>query len=136
MSDTTDLQTLTVTIPMQLDAALSPNARGGWWKRHRAVQEARNVTHYTMRAEIDLNDPEACFQRARWPLTLHWLIGHGKRRRTWDDDNAIAATKPFRDQIADCLGMDDRWFRTGSLTQVRDPEGQGFVRVVIEEAQE
>lgn len=131
MSATTT-HSVTVTIPIRLDRALSPNSRGHWSKRHRANQEARQATDYAMRAALDLNDPEACFQTARWPLTLHYLVAYGKGQRRLDDDNAIASMKPIRDQIAACLGIDDRHFTTGSMTQTRDPDGLGFVKVAIE----
>lgn len=125
---TVDPQTLTITIPVQLDAALSPNARGGWWRRHRAVQDARTAAYYAARnANAEMWKPAP-------PLVLHWLIAHGKRRRRWDDTNAIAATKPLEDGIADAIGINDRHFRFGSITQDRDSEGQGFIRVVIEES--
>ena len=137
MTETADQRITTITIPVPLDRDLSPNARHAHWSsRRRAVEQARMATAMAVRTTLDVNDPEACFQRARWPLTLHWLIGLAKRQRRMDDDNALAACKAHRDQISDELGIDDRNFVTGSLTQVRDPEGQGFVRVVIEEAQE
>lgn len=132
---TETLQRTTITIPVPLDRDLSPNARHGHWAiRNRAVVQARSATDYAMRADIDLNDPQACFQRARWPLTLDWEIGLAKRQRRLDDDNAIAACKPHRDQIAACLGIDDRNFVTGNVEQVRDPDGWGYIRVTITEA--
>jgi len=131
MTTATHPQTLTVTIPLSVSADLSPNARVLWPVRYRATETAKTATHYAMREAIDLDDPVACFQRAPWPLTLNYTIGLGKGRRRMDDDNAIACMKPIRDQVAICLGMDDRHFLTGTIDQVRDPEKRGFVRVTI-----
>lgn len=136
MTETPTRQTVTITIPVPLDRTLSPNARHGHWSvRKRAVEQARTATDYAMRAALDINDPGACFQQARWPLTLDWEIGLAKGQRRMDDDNAAAATKAYRDQIAQCLGMDDKFMVTGSVTQVRDPEKRGYVKVTITEAQ-
>jgi hypothetical protein len=135
MSDTLTTQTLTVTIPVPLNRALSPNARGHWSAKARATQAARAATRYAFRAVLDLNDPGACFQRARWPLTLDWEIGLAKGQRRQDDTNAIASLKAYEDGVASAIGMDDRDFRFGSIRQTRDPEGLGFVRVTITEAE-
>jgi hypothetical protein len=125
---------LVVTIPIQIDRKMTPNGRAHWAVKRRIAQDMQTATRYAMRVVVDMEDPDACFQTAPWPLTLHYLIAHGKGRKRLDDDNAIAAMKPVRDQIARCLGMDDRDFVTGSMTQDRDPEGRGFVRVAIEPA--
>lgn len=125
---------LVVTIPLQIDRNVTPNGRAHWSVKRRLTEDMQTATRYAMREVVDMEDPEACFQTAPWPLTLHYLIAHGKGRKRLDDDNAIAAMKPIRDQIARCLGMDDRNFVSGSMTQVRDPEKRGFVRVAIEPA--
>lgn len=127
-------QTLTVTIPAVIERAMTLNGRGHWRRRYAAERAAKHATAMAMSQAIDLEDPRACFQRARWPLTLDWEIGLAKGRRRMDMDNAIGGLKSVQDQIARCLGMDDRFMVTGTVTQVRDPEGLGFVRVTITEA--
>lgn len=43
-------------------------------------------------------------------VRLHWVFCPTSRTRTYDDDNAEAAMKAARDQIAAVLGIDDRHF--------------------------
>ena len=125
---------LTVTVPIQIDRGLTPNGRVHWRTRSKLVQEARNTARLATLEVVNPNDPYECFQTSHWPLTLHYVIGLGKGRRKLDDTNAVAAMKSIEDGIADVLGMDDRHFRLGSMHQVRDPEGKGFVKVAIEAA--
>ncbi len=130
------MKELTVVIPIQIDRRATPNGRGHWAAKKRVTDEMKNATHLAMIQAINLNDPDDCFQTARWPLKLDYEIAHGKGRRRLDDDNAIAAMKPIRDQIATCLGMDDRNFRTGEMVQSRDPDKLGKVIVTIRESED
>ncbi len=122
---------LIVTIPLTVTLDLSPNGRVHWRTKHQATQAARAFTVYALVDAIKAQAPTTCFDVASWPLTLNYTIGLGKGRRTLDDDNAIACMKPVRDAIADTVGIDDKHFRTGTVTQIRDPEQRGFVRVEI-----
>jgi len=127
---------LVVTIPLQVDRGLTPNGRVHWRTRSRLVREARQTACMAMLEVVDPNDPYECFQTSQWPLTLHYVIGLGKGRKRLDDTNAIAAMKSIEDGLADILAIDDRHFRVGSMNQIRDPEGKGFVKVAIEPASE
>mgnify|MGYP003559736156 CR=1 FL=1 len=122
---------LTVVIPIELDYRVTPNSREDWRTKHAIQRDMKATTHYTMREAIDHTDPVACFQTARWPLTLHYVIGLAKGRRRMDDINAIAGLKYIEDGIAAALGIDDKHFRFGTIDQVRDPEQRGYVRVTI-----
>jgi hypothetical protein len=119
---------LTITVPVQIDRRLTPNGRAHWWVKNDLVQALRTMTCYAVRnANIEMWEPTP-------PLVLDYEIGHGKGRKRLDDTNAIASMKPIEDQIASCLGIDDRHFRFGSMTQTRDPSGMGYVRVTIRES--
>lgn len=126
---------LVITIPIQIARGLTPNGRVHWRIKARLVREAHETTHWAMHEVVDLNDPYECFQTSQWPLTLHYVIGHGKGRQKLDDDNAIGAMKALRDAIASALGIDDKHLVTGSMSQVRDPDKRGFVKVAIEPAE-
>lgn len=51
--------------------------------------------------------------------------------RKRDDDNCVASFKPFRDGIADALGIDDNRFVTVATVCEPDPAKQGFVHVEL-----
>ena len=122
---------LTVTIPIELDYRVTPNSREDWRTKHGIQREMKALTYYTMQEAIGRADPATGFQTARWPLTLHYVIGLAKGRRRMDDINAIAGLKYIEDGIAAALQIDDKHFRFGTIDQVRDPEQRGYVRVTI-----
>lgn len=64
---------------------------------------------------------------------MHYEVYWEKGHRIVDDDNLVASCKPARDAIAQVFGIDDKQFRTGEVTQYRDPTGIGYTRVWIEE---
>jgi hypothetical protein len=125
---------LTITVPIQIDRGLTPNGRVHWRTKSRLVREARETARLATLEVVSPNAPYECFQTSQWPLTLHYVIGLGKRRRPMDETNAIAAMKAIEDGIADILAVNDKHFVVGSMTQVRDPEGKGYVKVAIEPA--
>src|SRR5687768_1885438 len=122
---------LVVTIPVQIDRRATPNGRAHWSVVSRIKTDLQMAT---LGAMVNAAGPDAStrYPPESWPLTLHYLIAHGKGRKRLDDTNAIAAMKSIEDQIARSLGVDDRNFRFGSMTQIRDPEGKGYVRVAID----
>lgn len=91
---------------------LWPNGSKG--KHWRPISDARNRQKYDTqiaakeRGAVLMPDavPDA------GPLTLHYEFRHPPRAHGYDDDNAIAAMKAARDQIAVLLGVDDKRFRT------------------------
>lgn len=127
---TTTPATATVRIPFQPGRCLSPNARCGWKGRMRDTREARNAAYYATVGVFWA--PTALTMRlGDGRLRVDWTIAWGKGRRRMDDDNAAACTKPYRDGIADALGVDDKRFATGSLTQMRDGSGAGYVEATL-----
>jgi hypothetical protein len=123
---------LTITVPIQIERGLTPNGRVHWRTKSRLIREARDTARLATLEVVNPNDPYECFQTSQWPLTLHYVIGLGKRRRPLDQTNAIAAMKSIEDGIADILAIDDKHFVVGSMTQTRDPEGRGYVKVAIQ----
>ena len=123
------IDSVTITIPMTIPAGLSPNARMHWGPRSRLTRQAREAAYYaTRQAYVEDDGPIP----SAGPLTLHVAVAWEGRRRTQDDDNVWAGLKPFRDGIADALGIDDKNMRCGSISQTRDPEKRGFIKVAIE----
>jgi len=120
---------LTITIPGRLAPELSPNHRAHThWPRTRAIADARSAAAWQTVAVIDPNSR----QTARIPERLTYDIEYGKPKggKQRDDDNLIACTKPHRDGICSALGMtDDRGWTLGTVIQVRDPEGVGYLTI-------
>jgi crossover junction endodeoxyribonuclease RusA len=128
---------LVITIPLDrnLPRELSPNHRGrSHWPRTNAVAQARGDGRNAVLGAVDPNDPYQCFQTSRWPLTLHVVVARHGRANELDHDNAIASCKAYIDGIADALGVNDRNFRIGSLTQVKSDTGSAYLRIAIEPA--
>ena len=62
---------------------------------------------------------------------MNYTVAWGYRQKSWDDDNLIAGLKALRDGIAAEAGIDDKHMVTGSVTQIRDKQKQGYVEVTI-----
>lgn len=121
-------ETVTITIPGTLDARLSPNGRAHWRTVHRLKQERKHAAFYAALGE----GTHDALSMLTAPLTLHVLVAWESRRKMMDDDNLWAAFKACRDGIAEAIGVDDRHMVCGSITQTRDDEKRGFIRVAIE----
>lgn len=117
---------LTITIPTDLPAALSPNARVSWQKRHRAAKAVRETARICARVEVAAQDYEPP-DRIRIDATIYW----GRYRKPMDDDNAWIMLKNARDGAADAIGRNDKDFTLGTLTQNRDPDGRGYVVITL-----
>ncbi len=115
-----------ITIPMTPTRNLSPNGRAFWAKRHRDAQALKHATRWAVR-----NDGRSLYPFIPW--TLHYVVAWEKGRKFMDDDNIKAALKYVQDGIAEEIGLaDDRCITVGTVTQTRDPDGCGFVKVAIE----
>jgi len=121
-----------VEIPICIDARITPNSRAHWRTRAKIQREMKNATYAAMMAA----GPHAGLRNGPLPLTISYIIGLAPRRRVMDDLNAIASMKYIEDGIAAYLGIDDRNFKFGTLEQVRDTQGHGFVRVLISNEEE
>jgi len=96
---------------------LSPNGRVHWARKAKAAKGAR---------ELSLGEALAAGWKGA-PLPegrLHlWIDFYPPTRRLPDDDNMLARCKPYRDGIADALGIDDKRFV--SHPYVRDTPRKG-----------
>ena len=120
---------VTITIPAVIDAAITPNnipvSRGGMMKKHRLQQEIKATTMWAVKgADIDVYPFP--------PWVLHYVIAWPKGRKMLDDDNAKASLKYVQDGIAEEIGVDDRYIRVGTVTQVRSGDRSGYIKVAIE----
>ncbi len=120
---------LTITIPGQLDKRLSPNASRTmhWGGKTRARDEAKHdAALYTRQAAfgVDITGIERA--------TYHIELGKAKGEKQKDADNLTASCKAHLDAIAETLGVDDRGWTLGAVTQVRDPDGIGYVAITLE----
>ena len=119
---------LTIRIPGRIDPDLSPNARVHHMRRYRAVKEARRATYYAAVSLFTRGEDDGGGVRFRYDVT----VGLAKGEKTKDSDNIVSMLKAAIDGIADGLGMrNDRGLRLGTVEQVRDPEGIGFVEFVL-----
>jgi hypothetical protein len=116
-------RTAVIEIPMLPPRECSPNWRGHWPKRARAVREFRETAAWATRGTGNRNWREYVVM----DVEIAWCCG----RRQQDDDNAWASLKAARDGISDVLfGGEDRFIVQGTLSQVR---GEGVVTVVLRE---
>lgn len=118
---------ITVWLPLP-DRALSPNARGHWAKKARAVKKAREVgyiaTSYTM---SDANGGRLRYRKNgfKWEAAETEAVFYVKDSRRRDADNAAASLKPYWDGMVDAgLLSDDRGLRHLPIKFVVDKKSQ------------
>jgi hypothetical protein len=101
---------------------LHPNARTHWAAKAKAAKAAR-LEGWAMAHQ-------AGWDRERWPEgRLHlWLDFYPPDHRRRDDDGLLTCAKPWRDGIADAIGIDDVHFV--SHPYVRDEVRKGGQVVV------
>lgn len=106
------------------DRALHPNERVHWSKKAVSAKAARRTAF--------LLAFEAGWKNVQWPEgRLHlWITFFPPDRRRRDDDGLLTSFKPFRDGIADLIGIDDNRFVSHPLVseEIRVP-GQMVVRI-------
>jgi len=118
---------LTVEIPSDIPRQLNPNASRyqHWGDRVRAEGHLALATTLGLRTARPqgYGDPGPIFlPPITWDLAIFW--GKGKKR--WDPDNVVAGLKRgVIDAVARTIGVDDKHFAVGEITQGRDPEGLG-----------
>lgn len=124
--------TLIITVPGKLPRALSPNGREHWTTKKRVRDQVQRDTALAFAAVAVDQAQTVRLLMAAETIVVNWTIGRSRRQRTaLDDDNVIASTKYYRDTIARAIGVDDRVFRTGTVVQIEDPEGIGFVQAEL-----
>lgn len=113
------------------DRALSPNARPFWAVKARAAKNARREAHFeTIKALgsfASLSRPRRVKVKE---VFLHYTFIPPDRRGR-DDDNLIASMKPYRDGIAEALGVDDVVFHTAGA-DFDKPHRPAHVIVTVE----
>ncbi len=115
----------TIRIPGTIDPALTGNSRAHPLTKYKRGQDLESDAYYAGRnANLEMMDPAL-------PVTLNYVVARVKGARVLDDDNLIHGLKKCRDGIALALGIDDKHIVTGTLTQIRDPAGVGFIEVSI-----
>lgn len=83
---------------------LSPNARVHWATKAAATKSARHMGYVIAQAANS------------WPKRIFtgkihvWIEFYPPTRKMPDDDNMLSRFKPYRDGIADALGVDDSRF--------------------------
>lgn len=102
---------------------LSPNARVHWRQKASAVKTARTAAWGAVLACFGAS-PSLRSKAVRLAITFS---PPDRRRR--DDDNIIGSFKPYRDGIADALGVDDHKFQCSYAFE--EPVKGGAVRVEI-----
>jgi crossover junction endodeoxyribonuclease RusA len=97
-------------------AELSPNWRGHWAKRARAVQSYRHAC-CALAIAAGIEVPAYAANGGPIHLRIDFFPPNRARR---DDDNAVAAFKAGRDGIADAMRCDDARFNTMTVMH-REP---------------
>lgn len=118
---------LTVVIPGKIDRRLSPNARVHWRTLAKVKKETKEIASLYARQAVQGIDPTGVEH-----ATYHIELGKAKGEKQKDADNLTASVKAQLDGIAEGLGVDDRGWKLGAVTQVRDSEGIGFLRITLE----
>lgn len=101
------------------DKALSPNARGHWAKRSRAVKTARSqsylLTRQSMTEQPGTSSAWHAIQNiADAGTVLVRIVFEPPGRYRYDLDNLVARMKAGLDGIADAIGIDDHRFELQS----------------------
>ena len=104
---------------------LNPNARVHWTVKRMAVKSARQFACFTALASKQQAD-----QLPDGELNM-FIDFYSPDNRKRDDDNLIASFKPYRDGIADALGIDDNRFvcQTNIMMGVYPPKGYVLVTI-------
>lgn len=129
-------EALIVTIPGTPTRAMSPNGRAFWATRNRDVQQLRGDAKSATQEVIGrvYTPPFPDMPATSMPLTLHYVVAWERGRKRMDDDNLKAALKAAQDGIADALGVNDKHMIVGTVTQTRDQDKRGYIKVAIEPA--
>lgn len=108
-----------ITLPLP-SMILTPNGRGHWAKKAKAVKAARAVAHWQT---LQAGKPQTLPTHYR--LIYHWPTP--RRRR--DDDNCVAGAKSYLDGICSALGIDDRTLTLAGLEHDRSHPGRAGMTV-------
>jgi hypothetical protein len=118
-----------ITIPMSINPRITPNASRMVKPAWKSGIHARMKKKAKAAAEEVFTQP---FTDDDLPLTIHILWAREKHRKQMDNDNLIASCKWYLDAIAETIGVNDKHFIIGTVTQDRDTVGKGYVRIAVE----
>ena len=92
---------------------LNPNVVVHWAQKARVTKKARNEAFLLMKSELCrlAKEGKAVDKDKVSSVKVSYLFVPPDRRPR-DDDNLIRCMKPFRDGIAQAIGVDDNCFRT------------------------
>lgn len=110
---------------------LSPNARAHWAAKRKATKQARVDGYYaTIASNAEKPISKAINGTGRIHLWAHFYAPDKRRR---DDDNLLSSLKPYRDGIAEALGIDDTRFQSHPVLENEVVKGgRVVVRLVSE----
>lgn len=114
---------ITVQLPWP-SPVLSPNHRGHWAPKAKAVRTARVHTAWLVL--------EQCRKKPGWAKAAISMTFCPPNKRRRDLDNLISSSKAIFDGIADAIGLDDQHFIP--TFRMADPVPNGAVLVTISEA--
>lgn len=120
---------LVIEIPGTVDSRLAGNGvrKTHWGTRGRLNAELKDRAGWATKKALEA----APFVVDAESLRIDYTVGWGYNERSLDDDNFVTAMKGVRDIIANIIGIDDRLFITGTVTQERDPAKRGYIVVRI-----
>lgn len=133
---------LVVDIPGTPHRYLSPNRKNGTTPAARKkliMAHASQVKKARGKAAKHTEEHEGLglfrgIIKAYFPNTdihLEWMVAWEKGHRIMDKDNLINMLKPYQDGVADALGINDKHFTSEIHSQYRDPDGTGYLRLII-----
>jgi hypothetical protein len=112
--------TLTLPIPMK---AVRPNGRAHCLAKARAVKFCRRLAY--LRARQAIGEGEGTCPPIGYTAAFFFPS------RLWDDDNALASLKPYRDGIADAFSIDDRTLRLAALPSMAIEKANPRVEITL-----
>lgn len=119
---------LTITIPGMLDPYLNPNRAVRSPKVRGAIRaRAKNEAFLEAKNAIGRTPIPAGVEHATYSIEL----GKAKGEKQKDADNLTASCKAALDGIARALGVDDRGWKIGTVTQVRDSNQIGYLKITL-----
>ncbi len=92
---------------------LNPNVQSFWAQRARVSKKARGEAYVLMKSELSRlakEGKEIDKDKVTAVKVAYLFVPPDRRPR--DDDNLIRCMKPYRDGIAQAMGIDDNCFRT------------------------
>jgi hypothetical protein len=121
-------RSLTVTILGNIDPILRPNGNRPHWRALRdAKADAKAIAIMCTRDVVWRCDDLTGVERAVYDIER----GIPKGGKQLDEDNLVASLKSALDGIAFALEVDDRHWKRGTVTQVRDKDEIGYITVTL-----